>query len=83
MYGETGWNVVGPRVVEVVEPAMLVVWKAVDLFTSCFPRLKNTCGVTSANCIMKHACGVTSGNCVKSGGVVRFQQCSPEERDAL
>jgi hypothetical protein len=58
---------VSPRVVDVVEPAILVVGKAVDLCASFFPRLKDALGATSANCVMKNAGGVTSGRCVESG----------------
>ncbi len=59
---------VGPRVVDVVEPAILVVGKAVDLCASFFPGLKDALGATSANCVMNIAGGVTSGICVESGG---------------
>ena len=40
---------VGPGVVEVVESAMFVVGETVDLFASCFPRLKYAGGVASAH----------------------------------
>ena len=40
---------IGPGVVEVLESAMFVVGETVDLFASCFPRLKYAGEVASAN----------------------------------
>ena len=58
---------VSPRVVDVVETAMLVVGKAVDLCASFFPGLKDALGATSANCVMKDAGVATSMSCGDSG----------------
>ena len=40
---------VGPGFVELVESAMFVVGETVDLFASCFPRLKYAGGVAPAH----------------------------------
>ncbi len=42
---------INPGVVEVVESAMFVVGETVDLFASCYPRLKYACGVASAHSV--------------------------------
>ncbi len=40
---------IGPGVDEIVESAMFIVGETVDLFASCYPRLKYACGVASAH----------------------------------
>jgi hypothetical protein len=40
---------IGPGAVKVLESAMFVVGETVDLFASCFPRLKDACGLASAH----------------------------------
>ncbi len=49
---------VGPSFVEVVEPAVLVVGKSVDLFTSFVPSFKDAGVMTSSNCV--EPCGLSS-----------------------
>jgi hypothetical protein len=58
---------VGPSVVDVVETAMLVVGKAVDLCASFFPGLKDDLRATLANCVMRDAGVATSRSCGDSG----------------